>query len=55
MESTNNTIGKLATIADAIDGQVWHSGGGYTGILKQMDGWEMFFGFADFQGDSWVD
>jgi hypothetical protein len=40
-------MGALATIADAIGGGVWHSGGGIYGVLVQRPDWECFFGFAD--------
>jgi hypothetical protein len=40
-------MGALATIADAIGGEVWHSGGGIYGVLVQRPDWECFFGFAD--------
>ena len=43
----NDFMGSLGTIADAINGQVFHSGGGIFGVRVDTDGHEFFFGFAD--------
>ena len=39
--------GSLLAIADAINGQVFHSGGGIFGVRVDTDGHQFFFGFAD--------
>ena len=39
--------GSLLAIADAINGQVFHSGGGIFGVRVDTDGHQCFFGFAD--------
>ena len=47
---TNNhhiEIAEMATIAEAIGGEVWHSGGGIFGVRVQMADSNIFFGFAD--------
>ena len=47
---TNNhhiEIAERATIAEAIGGEVWHSGGGIFGVRVQMADSNIFFGFAD--------
>tara|TARA_R100001143_G_C3308707_1_gene109117 strand:+ start:62 stop:601 length:540 start_codon:yes stop_codon:yes gene_type:complete len=40
-------IAEMATIAEAIGGEVWNSGGGIHGVRVQMTDSDIFFGFAD--------
>ncbi len=40
-------IAEMATIAKAIGGEVWNSGGGIHGVRVQMADSNIFFGFAD--------
>jgi hypothetical protein len=43
----NEFMGSLETIADGINGQVFHSGGGIFGVRVDTDSHEFFFGFAE--------
>ena len=42
-----NNGAEFGPIAEAINGEVWHSGGGIFGVRVALDDSDFFFGFAD--------